>query len=313
MRELDGRRPHADISELEAKGFLRKARSGKGNDYYVVTAEAHAERDKIAERESSATNPMADDAVLDTKGWIPDERELDRGANSVVYIARRDAAVAVLKVCSSWKADAERYQRFVAEIQALDELSDEPGIMRVLDADVPEPGKGRFPWYVMPQGTPLSKLRSEAPLDELIPGLASIADTLEAMHAREYSHRDVKPSNLFAMEDGATSSATSAWLAYPRSFANHSRARDARSVRRISWPLRCSSTCPERTLGRPTCIHSRRPFGLWSQSATIRCRATSAPTIVTPWSRSRARSSHRPRSPHRSSDGARSCSSPNDG
>jgi serine/threonine-protein kinase len=89
----------------------------------------------------------------------------------------------------------------VAEIQALEELSDEPGVMRILDSEVPNPGKRQFPWYVMPQGIPLSKLRSEEPLDEIVAGLASIAETLQAMHEREYSHRDVKPSNLFAMED----------------------------------------------------------------------------------------------------------------
>lgn len=201
--ELDGRRPHADISELEAKGLLRKARSERGNDYYVVTAEAHAERDKIAERESSrGTSHMQPDTALDTKGWIPDDRELDRGANSVVYVARQGTSVAVLKVCSAWRPESERYQRFVAEIQALEELSDEPGVMRVLDSGVPDPGRGRFPWYVMPQGIPLSKLRSEAPLDEMVSGLASVAETLRAMHEREYSHRDVKPSNLFVMNDG---------------------------------------------------------------------------------------------------------------
>ena len=144
---------------------------------------------------------MQHGTVLNTKGWVPDERELDRGANSVVYLARRDKDIAVLKVCSAWRPESERYQRFAAEIQALDELSDEPGVMRVLDSEVPEPKKGQFPWYVMPQGVPLSKLRSDTPLDEIITGLASVAGTLRAMHKREYSHRDVKPSNLFVMED----------------------------------------------------------------------------------------------------------------
>jgi hypothetical protein len=145
---------------------------------------------------------MQSDTPLNTKGWIPDERELDRGANSVVHLARRDKDIAVLKVCSAWKPESERYKRFVAEIQALEELSDEPGVMRILDSEVPHPGKGQFPWYVMPQGAPLSKLRSEVPLDERIAGLASIAETLRAMHDRGYSHRDIKPSNLFVMEDG---------------------------------------------------------------------------------------------------------------
>src|SRR6185295_6197611 len=95
--ELDGRRPHADIFELEAKGLLRKPRSERGNDYSVVTAEAHAERDNIAERESSrSATEMQPETALDTKGWRPDERELDRGANSVVYVVRRDTNIAVL-------------------------------------------------------------------------------------------------------------------------------------------------------------------------------------------------------------------------
>jgi hypothetical protein len=145
---------------------------------------------------------MQPDTPLNTRGWIPDEHELDRGANSVVYLARREGSIAVLKVCSSWRPESERYQRFVAEVHALEELSNEPGVMRVLDSDIPDPAKGRFPWYVMPQGVPLSKLRPEEPLDDIVPGLASVAETLRAMHEREYSHRDVKPSNLFVMEDG---------------------------------------------------------------------------------------------------------------
>ncbi len=155
-RELGGRRPHADISELVAKGFLRKDKSETGNDYFTVTAEAHAERDKIAERESLRGGiKMQPDTALNSKGWIPDERELGRGANSVVYLARREESIAVLKVCSAWKPETERYKRFVAEIRALEELSNEPGVMQVLDSEVPDPGKGRFPWYVMPQGIPL--------------------------------------------------------------------------------------------------------------------------------------------------------------
>src|SRR4051794_32092677 len=100
----------------------------------------------------AAACSVSTDADLNTKGWIPDERELDRGANSVVHLARRDGDVAVLKVCAAWRPESERYMRFVAEIQALEELSDEPGVMQIIDSDVPDPGRGQFPWYVMPQG-----------------------------------------------------------------------------------------------------------------------------------------------------------------
>lgn len=55
--ELGARRPHADIAGLSAEGYLRKLSSTTGNDYYAVTPDAHAQRDKIASRESSRRDP----------------------------------------------------------------------------------------------------------------------------------------------------------------------------------------------------------------------------------------------------------------
>jgi hypothetical protein len=49
-REL-GRRPHADIDELGAQGYLRKIRTDTGNAYYAVTPTAHAERERIGSRQ----------------------------------------------------------------------------------------------------------------------------------------------------------------------------------------------------------------------------------------------------------------------
>lgn len=47
-RELGGRRPHADIEELRAQGYLRRVRRETGNEFLAVTPAAHAERDRIA-------------------------------------------------------------------------------------------------------------------------------------------------------------------------------------------------------------------------------------------------------------------------
>jgi hypothetical protein len=54
MRELAGRRPHSDLEELRAQGFLRKVGTETGNVLYAVTAAAHAERDKYAARAQPA-------------------------------------------------------------------------------------------------------------------------------------------------------------------------------------------------------------------------------------------------------------------
>jgi hypothetical protein len=32
----------------------------------------------------------------------------------------------------------------------------EPGAVQIIDSEVPDPGRGKFPWYVMPQGPPLA-------------------------------------------------------------------------------------------------------------------------------------------------------------
>jgi hypothetical protein len=53
-RELPGRRPHGDLEELVAQGFLRKAGTQTGNVLYTVTPSAHAERDKYASRAQPA-------------------------------------------------------------------------------------------------------------------------------------------------------------------------------------------------------------------------------------------------------------------
>jgi hypothetical protein len=47
-KELPGRRPHADIDELRAQGYLRHLETSAGNAYFAVTPVAHAERDRLA-------------------------------------------------------------------------------------------------------------------------------------------------------------------------------------------------------------------------------------------------------------------------
>jgi serine/threonine protein kinase len=129
--------------------------------------------------------------------------EIGKSPNSRVYRAERGEESAVLKVSTTKKKTSERYLRFVREIEALDALADDPGVMPLIESDVPaSAGKGDYPWYVMPEGAPLDRLLESAELEAVVAPLASIAATLSRLHQRGYQHRDVKPQNLFGLPRG---------------------------------------------------------------------------------------------------------------
>jgi serine/threonine protein kinase len=132
-------------------------------------------------------------------GWRLGE-EIGRGANSRVYRAERDGRTAVVKVATAKKPASERYQRFVREIESLEALTDEPGVMALIEAEVPSgPGAGGYPWYAMPEAVPLDRALTEAGLEDVVAALAEVAATLSRLHQRGYQHRDVKPQNLFML------------------------------------------------------------------------------------------------------------------
>jgi serine/threonine protein kinase len=135
-------------------------------------------------------------------GWALGE-EIGHGPNSRVFQAERDGNSAVVKVSTVKKQTSERYRRFVREIEAMKTLADDPGVMALIEAGIPEgSGEGEYPWYAMPEGVPLDRLLKDANLEQVVSALASIAETLSRLHQRGYQHRDIKPQNLFMMATG---------------------------------------------------------------------------------------------------------------
>ncbi|MDQ3724997.1 MAG: protein kinase [Actinomycetota bacterium] len=132
-------------------------------------------------------------------GWLLGE-EIGRSANSRVYRAERSDTSAVVKVATAKKRTSERYLRFVREIEALQALGDDPGVMPLIESNLPAASDvGHYPWYAMPEGVPLDRLLKNASLEGVVTALASIAATLSRLHQRGYQHRDVKPQNLFLL------------------------------------------------------------------------------------------------------------------
>jgi len=137
---------------------------------------------------------------LCVNGWVYQmNRRLGSGGNGDVYRAKKDGVEGALKLLKPGSRGA-RTDRFRDEIEALRKCSDIPGVIRVLDAstgDTPE----QQPWLVMGLAIPIAKQLGSSPsLHAVVEAMHDIAVVLEALHSRCFSHRDIKPDNLFYFE-----------------------------------------------------------------------------------------------------------------
>jgi len=112
-------------------------------------------------------------------------------------VSREGHGAAALKVLR--RVDRVSYHRFRAEVEVLAGNRDVAGIIPVIDYYLPQDTKASAPWYVMPLAIPMKRYlrgKSEA---EIIREFIKLADTLGLLHAREISHRDIKPQNILAL------------------------------------------------------------------------------------------------------------------
>ena len=76
------------------------------------------------------------------------------------------------------------------------------GVLPLIDAHLPEtPTEADPAWFVAALATPLDDLDDRMTFDQAVAVCLSLAMTLEAMHAKGYSHRDIKPGNIFRLGD----------------------------------------------------------------------------------------------------------------
>lgn len=127
--------------------------------------------------------------------------EIGRGGNAIVWRAAGPAGDVALKVLNSHHVDSEPYTRFRQEIAALRVLEANPGVLPVLDADLPEaPTRHRRAWIAMPIAEPIDRALTESGLPEIVESLRDVARTIAGLHGIGIAHRDLKPSNLYRFE-----------------------------------------------------------------------------------------------------------------
>ncbi len=130
--------------------------------------------------------------------WKCGER-LGKGGNGEVYLATKGELKGALKIFTG-KLSTERAKRFKDEIDALDQCKDIHGVLLILDSFYVQNSlsTAEKPWFVMGLAEPIDKhLTNTSSTEVIVEALCAIATTLANMHDRGFSHRDIKPDNLF--------------------------------------------------------------------------------------------------------------------
>jgi serine/threonine-protein kinase len=125
---------------------------------------------------------------------------IGRGGNGLVLSAVNDLGEqAAVKVLSRIKKTA--YRRFRDEIDTLKKVAEVPGILSILDSDLPAAYTTLPPWYAMPLGKPIEHWSEQVGAAKKVAAIAEVADTLGQLHEQGIAHRDVKPPNLLIHND----------------------------------------------------------------------------------------------------------------
>jgi hypothetical protein len=112
----------------------------------------------------------------------------------------RGGAIKVL-IARQGREGAYRLGRFKDEIGFLITHPDFPGILPLLDNHISDDPEERS-WYVMPVAVPIRQALGDDPEPQAVVGaMAEVAATLEALAAEGVAHRDIKPDNLFRLDD----------------------------------------------------------------------------------------------------------------
>lgn len=132
------------------------------------------------------------------------QNQIGSGGNGIVWKAvSDDGRLGAIKFLHPRHFDnKKRYKRFVHEVQALESCRDLKGILPLWDSNLPEsPTIENPPWFVSPLAIRLREVLGSNPLlKEVVTACSQYADTLAQLHARDISHRDIKPDNLFQYE-----------------------------------------------------------------------------------------------------------------
>ncbi|MEO8704485.1 MAG: serine/threonine-protein kinase [Kofleriaceae bacterium] len=145
-------------------------------------------------------------AGIEVGGYVLGER-IGCGGFGEVYAAHQPTIgrrVAIKVLHAQYSADPDAVKRFVDEARAVNRIL-HSGIVEIFDFGRVA-GRGFFVMELI-EGKSLRALlaeRGHLPLVEALPLFRGIAEAVDAAHAAQIAHRDLKPDNVFVLPDGRT-------------------------------------------------------------------------------------------------------------
>ena len=134
--------------------------------------------------------------------WRLEKKLGGRSGNGDVWSAvsatdQREGALKLLQ--HRHRNNRIRKERFLAEIQTMEKCQDISGVLQLIDSYSRNTHTETSPiWFVSEISVPLlDHLGDNYDLHTVIQACYSFASTLDTMHERDISHRDLKPDNLF--------------------------------------------------------------------------------------------------------------------
>lgn len=131
-------------------------------------------------------------------------REIGMGGNARVWECSDEQsgqAIAV-KILNTRNPDSEPWRRFAREAALQRQLTSQlfPGILPLIDYDIPPRGSNSRAWLAMPLARTTADVFGAAPeLKAVVKAIRQVADALARLHATGVAHRDVKPANIYAL------------------------------------------------------------------------------------------------------------------
>ncbi|AZB21899.1 hypothetical protein EG338_07355 [Kaistella haifensis] len=95
------------------------------------------------------------------------------------------------------------YKRFCDEIEVIKNNA-HIGVIKIVDYYIPKSTLKETPYYIMPIGIPLHNCLSKFPIEKIWDFIVKIIDTLEYLHNKEITHRDIKIENILMVENYPT-------------------------------------------------------------------------------------------------------------
>lgn len=131
------------------------------------------------------------------------KQKLGEGGNAIVYLVEDRATTNEMALKVLVNRCAEKQQRFDDEISIMQKCAIEKvvGVLPIIAFDT-----GHY-WYTMPIATRMFDSLPQKDEDTFVPNIISriiqLAETLEVLHNKGISHRDIKPDNLYVYNDRA--------------------------------------------------------------------------------------------------------------